>query len=116
MRIALLTICVCFAVALASGCVNVRAPENIQIGSGPHPADVDSSRVPKTRTHDQARAELVKAYQQIRYLEHERDRCKDKLEDAREDAKEYEDKYERLEDEHDRLEDQYERLKDKNAD
>ncbi len=101
MRTSLLTIGVCLAAAITAGCLSVRAPENIQIGSGPRSADVDSSTIPQTRTHEQAKAELVKAYQQIRYLEHQNDRCKDKLEDARERAEEYEDKYERLEDKYD---------------
>jgi len=113
MRTSLLTVCVCFAAAMAAGCFSARAPENIYIGGGPRSADVDSSTVPRTRTHEEAKAELVKAYQQIRYLEHENDRCMGKLEDADERAEEYEDKYEDLEDKYDDLEDKYEDLEDK---
>jgi hypothetical protein len=101
MRTSLLTACVCLVAALAAGCFSAKAPDNIYIGGGPRSADVDSSTVPRTRTHEEAKAELVKAYQQIRYLEHERARCKDKLEDAEERADEYENKYEDLKDRHD---------------
>ncbi len=113
MRASLLTICVCFAAAITTGCLNVRAPEKIEIGNRPRSANVDSSTIPQTRTHEQAKAELAKAYQQIRYLEYEHNRCKGKLKDAREDAEEYEEKYDRLEDEYDRLEDKYEDLDEK---
>ncbi len=77
---------------LAGGCINVKAPEKISIGSEP-PPPVDSSRIPETTTHEEARAELVKAYQNIQYLErensrlhakadeykHERDDCRKRL-------------------------------------
>ncbi len=89
-------------VLVTSGCLSARAPENIYIGTGgPPPQDVDSSRVPPTTTHEEARAELVKAYDQIRYLEHRNHRLKDKLQDAREDKEEYKRKYERLKDKDD---------------
>ena len=100
MRTLLFTACVC-AAGLATGCVSARAPENIYVGSGPRAADVDSSAIPHTETHEQARAELVKAYQQIRYLEHEHDRCRDKLADARRRGDEYKSKYKRLKDKYD---------------
>lgn len=99
MRTLLLAVCLSAATCMATGCVNARAPENIYIGgSGPQPADVDSSRVPDTQTHEQARAELVKAYRQIRYLEHEHARCQRKLEKARERGDDYKRKYKRLKD------------------
>ena len=86
----------------SGACVNARAPEHIYIGgSGPAAQDVDSSRVPATRTHEEARAELVKAYDQIRYLEHENDSLRRKYEDAKADKEEYKRKYKRLEDRYD---------------
>ena len=95
MRTLLLAVCLSAATCMATGCVNARAPENIYIGgSGPQPADVDSSRVPDTQTHEQ----LVKAYRQIRYLEHEDAGCQRKLEKARERGDDYKRKYKRLED------------------
>lgn len=56
------------------GCVSVKAPERIVIGGSARPEPVDSSRVPDTATHDEARRELVKAYQNLQYLERENDR------------------------------------------
>ncbi len=89
-------------VLVASGCLSARAPENIYIGtSHPAPRDVDSNRVPATTTHEEARAELVKAYDQIRYLEHRNHRLEDKLQNAREDKEEYKRKYKRLKDQDD---------------
>ena len=60
-------------VLLAGGCVSVRAPERIDIGSS-RPEPVDSRRVPYTATHEEARRELEKAYQNIAYLERENER------------------------------------------
>ncbi|MCP4248701.1 MAG: hypothetical protein GY778_16775 [bacterium] len=89
-------------VVVTSGCVSVQAPERINIGpGGPPPQNVDSSRVPPTTTHEEARAELVKAYDQIRYLEHRNHRLEDKLEDAKKDKEEYKRKYKRLKDKYD---------------
>lgn len=86
----------------SGACVNARAPENIYIGGGgPAPQDVDSSRVPDTRTHEEARAELVKAYNQIRYLEHDNDTLRRRYEDAKADKEEYKRKYKRLKDRYD---------------
>lgn len=76
-----------------AGCVT--APERIDVNLGSsRPEPVDSSRVPATASHEEARHELVKAYQNIQYLEREnarlaekaaryeseRDDCKDRLE------------------------------------
>ena len=89
-------------VLVTSGCLSARAPENIYIGTGgPAPQDIDSNRVPPTTTHEQTRAELVKAYDHIRYLEHRNHRLEDKLQDARKDKEEYKRKYKRLKDQDD---------------
>jgi hypothetical protein len=83
---------------LGLGCVNVKAPEQIHIGSGPPPERVDSSRVPDPATLDEAREELHKAYRHIRYLEHEvADLRKDK-EKLKAERDEYKKKYKRLAD------------------
>ena len=77
----------------AVGCVSVTAPRSVEIGSS-RPEPVDSSRVPATASHEEARRELHKAYQNLQYLEREnrqleekaakykrqRDECKDRLE------------------------------------
>jgi hypothetical protein len=63
----------------AMGCVNVKAPERIDIGGGA-PEPVDSSRVPEITSVEQGRMELHKAYENIQYLEHENARLKEKAE------------------------------------
>ncbi len=54
---------------LAVGCVSVKAPEKIVIGDSPGSRPVDTSRVPPTRDHAEARQRLAEAYQRIEYLE-----------------------------------------------
>jgi hypothetical protein len=65
----------------AVGCV--KAPDNISVnvGGDNRPAPVDSSRVPQTPTLDDCRAELVKAYQNIQYLEGQNEKLKKKADD-----------------------------------
>ncbi len=103
MKTVLLIACLCVVACITVGCVTVRAPENIDIGSGQRsrPADVDSSRIPPTASHEEARAELAKAYQQIRYLEDRNARCERSLNEAREKADKYKRKYKDLEDKYD---------------
>jgi len=71
------------AVALAAlaGCISVKAPERIVVGGGEPPPTVDSSRVPPTATHEEARRELEKAYADIRYLERENARLAQKADE-----------------------------------
>lgn len=59
---------------VASGCVSVKAPERINIGNSSRPEPVDASRIPPTSSHEHARQELAKAYQNIQYLERENQR------------------------------------------
>ena len=63
---------------LASGCVSVKAPERIDIRNGSRPEPVDTSRIPPTNSHEHARQELAKAYQNIQYLERENQRLERK--------------------------------------
>ncbi len=76
-------------------CVNARAPD-IYVNTGPPPEEVNSAQVPATTTHEQARAELEKAYRQIRHLESEDRRLTEKVKKEKERGDEYKDKYERL--------------------
>jgi predicted RNase H-like nuclease (RuvC/YqgF family) len=52
---------------LLAGCVSVKAPESISIGDHPH--RIDSSRVPPTQSHEEARQLLGETYERNRYLE-----------------------------------------------
>ncbi len=69
-----------------SSCVNVKAPENIDIGSGGGRSYSNSSRNPNPQTLDEAKAELNKAYARIDYLEK-------KNADLEQDKQKYKDKY-----------------------
>ncbi len=94
MKTSLLTVCVCLLTALAAGCFSAKAPDNIYIGGRSRSPDVDSSTIPRTRTHEEARSELTKAYGRIRYLERKLERCEEKRDECDE-------KYERLADKYD---------------
>ena len=68
---------------LSTGCVSVKAPERVEIGTGSRTEAVDSSEVPNPRTLEEARYELRKAYGRIKYLEdkvadleHDKAKCK----------------------------------------
>ena len=79
-----------------AGCVSVKAPENIEIGGGSRPQPVDSSRIPETASHQEARRELRRAYANLRYLEHENERLAakaDKYKRQRDECEEQRDRY-----------------------
>ena len=84
----------------ALGCLDVdaRAPDIYLDRGGPPPENVNSAQVPATSSHEQARAELQKAYNQIRYLEDENRRLKKKVEDEKRRGDEYKEKHEKLKD------------------
>ena len=63
-----------------AGCINLKAPERIDIG-GRNAEPVDSSRVPPTANHDEARRELTRAYQRIQQLERDNERLDRKAAD-----------------------------------
>lgn len=100
MRTRLLLACLLLVCWTLTGCLNVRTPD-IQINTGPPPEQIDSARVPPTDTHQEARAELVKAYNHIRYLEHRNARLRDKASEYHEERDEYKRKYKRLKDRYD---------------
>ena len=58
----LLAVCI-----ILPGCVNVRTPD-VRINAGAPREPIDPNRIPPTQTHEEARAELVKAYDEIRHL------------------------------------------------
>lgn len=78
------------AALLSAGCVTVDRPL-VEVRQEPEP--VDSRRIPVTRTHEEARGELTRAYSRIQQLERdnaalqrdrerykrERDECRDRL-------------------------------------
>lgn len=87
------------ALAFQWGCVNVRTPD-VRVNTGPPPENINSSQTPPTSSHEEARAELEKAYRHIRYLEDENRRLQKKVEKEKERGDDYKSKYERLKDEY----------------
>ncbi|MFH1419612.1 MAG: hypothetical protein ABII12_15150 [Planctomycetota bacterium] len=90
-----------FSAALfIGGCISVKAPEEINVGSQRR-RPADTSRVPHTSSHEEARQKLAEAYEEIRHLENKaRDLENDKRKCKRE-RDEYKDKYEHLRDRYD---------------
>lgn len=88
---------VVLAVALAmgiGGCLTVQAPEKIEIGNRPGSEPIDTSRLPPTASHEEARQRLAEAYERISYLESKvRDLEKDKRE-LKDERERYKDRYE----------------------
>jgi chromosome segregation ATPase len=83
------------------GCVNVKAPERIQIGSAA-PEPVDSRQVPQPQTLEEAQQELNQAYANIRYLEQDNQSLKNKAaeykrerDEARKQREQYKDRLEK---------------------
>lgn len=82
LQLAGLLLSTCFLSAL-TGCLSIKAPERININGRPEP--VDTRRVPPTRTHEEARQELARAYQNVEYWQRkaeeyrrERDECRER--------------------------------------
>ena len=80
-----LTAAICgFLILTIAGCFSVKAPDQINIGGGPsRPEPVDSRRIPPTTSHEHARQELAKAYQNIQYLERENDKLRRKIDELK---------------------------------
>jgi hypothetical protein len=81
-----------------TGCVNVTPPDVYIKADAQPPPDIDSSKVPETRTHEEARQELVKAYSYIRYLERKLARADEDRDRYKRERDEYKDKYKHLKD------------------
>ncbi|MFQ5502568.1 MAG: hypothetical protein ACE5EQ_09750 [Phycisphaerae bacterium] len=84
-----------------AGCLNVKAPDTINVGSRRGRDSIDTSRVPPTASHEAARRKLAEAYDRIQYLERKvRDLQKDKRE-LKKEREEYKKKYKREKKRHD---------------
>ncbi|MCK6458092.1 MAG: hypothetical protein L6Q92_16380 [Phycisphaerae bacterium] len=84
------------AAGWVAGCVDIKAPERIEIGSGSRGEDVDSSRVPEPRDMEEARSELRRAYRQIQYLERRVSGLEKDKRELKEERDDYKRKYERM--------------------
>ena len=79
------------------GCVHVQAPEKIEVGGG-RAERVDSTRIPETASHAEARQELRKAYQYIQHLERDNGRLEAKTKKYKRQRDECEDRLDKYED------------------
>ena len=86
-------LCVLAAFGPCLGCLNVRTPD-VRINAGPRHEPMDARDVPETRSHEEARNELAKAYQEIRFLQKE-------VRELEEDKEKYKRKYKREKDKND---------------
>jgi len=81
---------------LFTACLNVKAPERIEVHGGGSYEDTGPAEIPPTSTHEEARAELQKAYDRIALLKRENSRLHRKIDDLEEDldkAKDERDEY-----------------------
>lgn len=85
-----------------TGCVNVTAPEKIEMGGRAEPEPVDSSRIPPTASHEEARQELEKAYRYVQHLERDNERWEEKAQRYKRERDKYKKERDRYKD---RLED-----------
>ena len=86
-RITVLFVAMAF-IAL-SGCLTVRAPEEIHIGSGNRARPAE--QIPATNNHEEARYELQVAYGEIRSLRRKVSHLEEDVRDLKEDLREAED-------------------------
>lgn len=104
MRRAMMGALVCSGlVGLGAGC-KVEAPREINVGTDygrSRQARIDSTQVPSTASHAEARHELKKAYDRIGGLQRENDRLRRKYEECKDKYEREKDKYEDLKDKYD---------------
>ena len=84
-----------------AGCLNVRAPAEVNVDAGNRPRRIDSSRVPSTRNHEEARHRLAEAYERNRYLERKVEKLEKKNHKLKEERDEYKRRYKREKDRYD---------------
>jgi hypothetical protein len=83
---------------LSAACLSVKAPERIEVNSGPPPQDVDSAQTPHPPTLAESHAELDRAYRQIQYLEDRLAHSERKRDEYKRERDEAEKKYKKLKD------------------
>ncbi len=78
-----------------TGCLNVKAPDTINIGSQRGRDPIDTSRVPPTASHEAARRKLAQAYDRIQYLERKVHGLQKDKRELKQEREEYKNKYKR---------------------
>ncbi len=81
-----------------AGCVSIKAPEEVYIANRNRPERIDSSRVPPTNSHEEARQKLAEAYERNRFLEDKVQKLEREMRKLKDDRDEYKEKYEREKD------------------
>jgi len=81
-----------------AGCVTAPEKIEVSVGGGSRATHVDSERVPATSSHEEARAELKKAYQYARQLEYENARLERKAKKYKAELEECEDRLDKYDD------------------
>ena len=84
-----------------TGCVNVRGLEGINVDARHRPRRIDSSRVPPTHSHAEARQRLAEAYERNRYLEHKVGKLEDDKRKLKAQRDDYKRRYKREKKRHD---------------
>lgn len=75
------------------GCVNVHGLEDVSVDAGHRPRRIDTSRVPPTHSHEEARRRLAEAYERNRYLEHKVEKLEKDKRELKAERDEYKQKY-----------------------
>ena len=81
-----------------AGCVSIKAPEEVYIANRNRRERIDSSRVPPTNSHEEARQKLAEAYERNRFLEDKVQKLEREMRKLKADRDEYKEKYEREKD------------------
>lgn len=84
-----------------TGCVSLKAPEEINVNQSPGHARIDTSHIPPTRSHEEARQRLAEAYERINYLEAKVRELRHDKDELKRERDQYEDRYEHLKDRYD---------------
>jgi predicted RNase H-like nuclease (RuvC/YqgF family) len=85
----------------SAGCLSVQGPEEINVSAGNRPRRIESSHVPTTRSHEEARRRLAEAYERNQYLEHKVEKLERENRELKNERDEYKRKYKREKDRND---------------
>lgn len=85
----------------STGCLSVQGPEEINVSAGNRPRRIESSHVPSSRSHEEARRRLAEAYERNQYLEHKVEKLERENRELEDERDEYKRKYKREKDRND---------------
>ena len=83
-------------------CFSFKAPKDVNVdASGWRRESVDASQEPKTKSYEDAKNKLAKAYAEIRHLNRKVEKLEESKRKAKDERDEWKRKYKRLEDRYD---------------